>query len=125
MMLDLVPLFIAATALRALLRAGISLPGPFPLQTATGAAIAAAANNMPTAAALHAIGPSGLWAAILSAAIGPNLLLWGSVATLICRRIARDGGTDLSPGRFTALGSVLVPVQLTVAFAGLHLTGAL
>jgi Na+/H+ antiporter NhaD/arsenite permease-like protein len=100
------------------------LPGAFPMQTATGAAIAAAANNLPAAAALRAIGASGRWAAILSAAIGPNLLLWGSVATLICRRIARDGGTDLSVGRFTALGSILVPLQLAIAFAGLHLTGA-
>lgn len=125
MMLDLVPLFVAATALRALLGAGIPLPGAFPMQTATGAAIAAAANNLPAAAALHAIGASGRWAAILAAAIGPNLLLWGSVATLICRRIARDGGTDLSAGHFTALGSLLVPIQLAIAFAGLHLTGAL
>lgn len=58
-------------------------------------------------------------------AIGPNLLLWGWVATLICRRIARDGGTDLSAGRFTAFGSLLLPLQLAIAFAGLHLTGAL
>jgi len=55
----------------------------------------------------------------------PGLLLTGSVATLICRRIARDAGAALRAWQFTAIGSVLVPAQLAVAVIGLHLTGAL
>jgi arsenical pump membrane protein len=58
-------------------------------------------------------------------AIGPGLLLAGSVATVICRRIARDAGTVLSAWQFTAIGAVLVPAQLAAAVTGLHLTGAL
>lgn len=63
--------------------------------------------------------------AILATAIGPGLLLTGSVATLICRRIARDAGAVLSAWQFTAVGSVLVPAQLAAAAIGLHLAGAL
>jgi hypothetical protein len=40
--------------------------------------------------------PQGLWAAILASTIGPNLLITGSVATLISRRIARDAGARLT-----------------------------
>jgi Na+/H+ antiporter NhaD/arsenite permease-like protein len=74
---------------------------------------------------LRRAGTPGLWAAILATAIGPGLLLTGSVATVICRRIARDAGTALHSWQYTAAGSVLVPAQLAAAFIGLHLTGAL
>jgi len=70
-------------------------------------------------------GTAGLWAAILATAIGPGLLLTGSVATLICRGIARDADAALRASQFAAIGSVLVPAQLTAAVIGLHLTGAL
>ena len=78
-------------------------------------------NNLPAAAALRPAGTAGLWAAILATAIGPGLLLTGSVATLICRRIARDAGAALRAWQFTAIGSVLVPAQLAAAVIGLHL----
>jgi arsenical pump membrane protein len=66
-----------------------------------------------------------LWAAILATTIGPNLLITGSVATLISRRIARDGGARLSAWQFSAIGLVLVPAQLAAAILGLHLVRAL
>jgi Na+/H+ antiporter NhaD/arsenite permease-like protein len=87
--------------------------------------LACAAGNLPAAAAMVPAGPEGLWAAILAATIGPNLLVTGSVATLIARRIARDGGAGLGAGRFSAVGAVLVPAQLAAAVLGLHVTGAL
>jgi Na+/H+ antiporter NhaD/arsenite permease-like protein len=58
-------------------------------------------------------------------ALGPNLLVTGSLATVICRRMARDAGGDLGALRFSAVGAVVTPVLFAVAFAGLHLTGAL
>jgi arsenical pump membrane protein len=82
-------------------------------------------SNLPAAAALVPAGPAGLWAAVLATAVGPNLLLAGSVATLIARRIARDGGASLTAWRFSALGAALVPAQLAAATLGLHLAGAL
>jgi len=32
------------------------------------------------------------------------LLLTGTVATVICRRLAREGGADLGPVRFSLVG---------------------
>src|SRR6266700_5623467 len=123
--LDLVPMFAAASAIRAILTAGVALRGGLAVQLIVGSALSCAVSNLPAAAALHPAGTAGLWAAILATAIGPGLLLTGSVATLICRRIARDAGAALSAVQFTAIGAVLVPAQLAVAVVGLHLTGAL
>ena len=110
---------------RAARRTASRLHGSFAGQLAGGAALAAGLNNLPAAAALHPAGPPGLWAAILATTIGPDLLITGSVATLICRRIARDAGAALSAWQFTAIGSALIPAQLAAATLGLHITGAL
>jgi Na+/H+ antiporter NhaD/arsenite permease-like protein len=121
----LLPMFCIASGTRALLGTGLALHGSLTAQLAQGSALAAAASNLPAAAALTPGSTAGLWAAILATAIGPSLLLTGSVATLICRRIARDGGTTLGAGQFTITGLLLVPAQLAAAALGLHLTGAL
>lgn len=123
--LDLVPMFACATAIRSLLGAELILQGGFARQAAIGILLAAGVNNLPAAAAVHAIGNSGPWAAILAMAIGPNVVLTGSVATLICRRIARDDGVRLGAARLSLIGIALVPLQILVAVAGLHATGAL
>ena len=124
-MLDLLPMFLIASAVRALLGPGLSLHGSFTAQLAHGTILACAVGNLPAAAAMVPAGPEGLWAAILAATIGPNLLITGSVATLIARRIARDGGAGLGAWRFSAVGAALVPAQLAAAALGLHITGAL
>jgi hypothetical protein len=49
---------------------------------------------------------------------GPDLVITGSVATLICRRIARDVGAGLSAWQFTAIGAALIPAQFAVATLG-------
>jgi Na+/H+ antiporter NhaD/arsenite permease-like protein len=123
--LDLIPMFAAASAIRAILAAGIALRGGLAAQLAIGSAVTAVANNLPTAAVLRPAGWAGLWAAILATAIGPGLFITGSVATLICRRIARDAGAKLRALQFSAIGSALLPAQLAAAVIGLHLTGAL
>jgi hypothetical protein len=122
--LDLVPMFLIASGVRALLGTGLALHGSFPGQLAAAATLACAAGNLPAAALLPA-GPPGLRAAILATTVGPNLLITGSVATLIWRRIARGGGARLTAWRFSALGAALVPARLAAATLGLHVTGVL
>jgi len=123
--LDLVPMFGIAAGIRALLGTGIALHGGFAGQFAEGTALACAASNLPAAAAIVPAGTGGLWAAILATTMGPNLLVTGSVATLIARRIARDAGARLTARQFSTAGIVLVPAQLAAATLGLYLTGVL
>jgi arsenical pump membrane protein len=120
---DLVPMFLLASAIRALLGTGLTLHGSFTGQLAGEALLASAVSNLPAAAATVPAGTPGLWAAILATTVGPGLLVTGSVATLIARRIAHDGNTRLSAWQFTAIGLALVPAQLAAATLGLHLTG--
>ncbi|MBO0836911.1 MAG: hypothetical protein J2P28_15585 [Actinobacteria bacterium] len=123
--LDLLPMFVSAAAIRAILATGITLRGDLAAQLVLGSALACGVNNLPAAALLHPAGLAGLWAAILATAIGPGVLVFGSVATMICRRIARDASATLSFWRYTSIGLILVPAQLAVAVIGLRLTGAL
>jgi Na+/H+ antiporter NhaD/arsenite permease-like protein len=122
---DLVPMFLIASGIRALLGTGLVLHGSFASQLTGGSALAAAADNLPAAAAVLPASRPGLWAAILATTIGPNLLATGSVATLISRRIARDAGARLSAWQITAIGLALVPAQLAAATLGLHIAGVL
>jgi Na+/H+ antiporter NhaD/arsenite permease-like protein len=104
--LDLVPLFLIATGIRALLGTSLALHGSFTSQLAHGTILACVASNLPAAAAILPAGARGLWAAILASTIGPNLLITGSVATLISRRIARDAGPGSPPGSSAPSGSL-------------------
>ncbi len=122
---DLMPLFFIASGIRTLLGTGLVLHGSFTSQLAQGAVLAAAADNLPAAAAILPASTPGLWAAILATTIGPNLLITGSVATLITRRIAHNGGVKPSARQFSAIGLALVPAQLAAATLGLHVIGAL
>ena len=123
--LDLVPMFLIASGVRALLGTGLALHGSFTGQLAEGAMLACAASNLPAAAAILPAGEPGLWAAILATTVAPNLLITGSVATLITRRIARDAGARLTAWQFSAFGIALIPAQLAAASLGLHITGVL
>jgi arsenical pump membrane protein len=122
-MLDLVPMFLIASGIRALLGPGLALHGSATAQLAVGALLACGVSNLPAAAAMLPAGVPGLWAAILATTVGPNLLMTGSVATLICRRIARDAGARLAVWQFSALGVALVPAQLAAAIIGLQVGG--
>lgn len=125
-MLDLVPMFLVASEVRALLGPGLAMHGGFVGQLADRAVLACAANNLPAAAASCPPERRGLWAAILATTIGPNLLVTGSMATMITRRrIARDSGATLAIWRFSLIGAALVPAQLAAATLGLHITGIL
>jgi len=74
---DLMPMFLLASAIRALLETGLTLHGSLTSQLATGALLAATANNLPVAAAIAPAGTPALWAAILATTIGPVLLVTG------------------------------------------------
>jgi hypothetical protein len=67
-LVDLIPMFAIATAIRALLVTGVTLGGGFISQVVTGSALAATANNLPAAAAVRPVGSVGEWAAILAMA---------------------------------------------------------
>ena len=118
-------MILGATAIRALLWSGVGLHGPLIGRVATASVLAATADNLPAAAAVHAAGAVSRWAAVLGLAIGPNLFLTGSLATVICRRSMRDAGVDLPWRRFSLAGLALVPLQLAAASLGLGVTGAL
>lgn len=120
---DLGAMFVIAVALRALFPAGVLLAGGFARIAATGSVFAAVGNNLPVAAVIRTA-PAGAWPATLAMAIGPNLLLTGSVATVICRRLAREEGSDVSARSFTAAGLLLTPPLIAIAYVGLRITGA-
>ena len=122
---DLAAMFLLASALRALWTAGVTLPGGFAEQAMAGAGMASAADNLPVAAVVHGGTGAGPWAAILAMSAGANLFVTGSVATVLCRRLAIEAGATFPLRRFALTGAVLLPVQLAVAYAGPRLTGAI
>lgn len=124
-LIDLVPMFLAAAAIRALLGTGLTLPGGFIEQFIGAGLLAAAVNNLPAAAAVHAVGATSQWAAISAMAMGPNIFLTGSVATLICRRIAHDHGAGLPLAGYSLVGIALLPLQVLAAVIGFKLMGAI
>ena len=83
--------------------------------------LAAGANNLPAAAALAATTGTATWTGVWAMAVGPNLLLTGSVATIICRRLVLERGVAFDWRRFSLLGAVLLPIQFVVANLGLLL----
>ena len=119
--LDLVPMYLIASAIRALLGRGLLLHGGFVAQFAVGSLLAAGVNNLPAAAAVGIPSTDVPWAPILAMAMGPNLLITGSIASIICRRIALDLGVRFESGTFSLLGAAMLPPQLLAALAGLAL----
>jgi arsenical pump membrane protein len=124
-LVDLVPMFVAAAAIRALLGGGVTLTGGWVGQLGMASGLAAGADNLPAAAAVVASRGPSIWAAVLGLAIGPNLVVTGSVASLIARRITLSHGVGFGVVRFSLLGASLLPLQLAVAVIGLHFTGAI
>lgn len=122
---DLVAMFLIASAIRTLLPNGLVLPGSFAEQAGLGSVLASGLNNLPLAAALAPASQAARWAGVLAAAIGPNLLVTGSIATILCRRAAREAGSELPALTFSLVGFALVPIQLVLAFAGLRIVGAI
>ena len=123
--LDLVAMFFVASGLHAVWTTGITLPGGFAMQTLTGSMLASAVDNLPAAAVVHGGAGLGPWTAILAMSIGANVFLIGSVATVISRRLAAESGARFSLATFTLIGVALLPLQLSAAYVGLRVTGAI
>jgi Na+/H+ antiporter NhaD/arsenite permease-like protein len=119
--LDLVPMFVIASAMRALLGGGITLRGGVVTQFLVGSLLAAGANNLPVAAVVRTATTAVPWGAICAMAMGPNLLVTGSIASIICRRSAIDLGVRFESSTFSLLGASLLPFQFVAAYVGLTL----
>lgn len=106
---------------RALLGRGLLLHGGFVAQFVVGSLLAAGANNLPAAAAVGIPALDVPWTPSLAMAMGPNLLITGSIVSIICRRITLDLGVRFEPGTFSALGAAMLPLPFLAASAGLAL----
>ncbi|MDQ1630716.1 MAG: arsenical pump rane protein [Frankiaceae bacterium] len=88
-------------------------PGGSARVTAAAAAAANGVNNLPAYLALErSTSPGDLPALLVGVNVGPLVLLWGSLATLLWRERCRARGVHISARQFTLLGLAGVPVLL-------------
>lgn len=96
----------------------------------TGAALSNLVNNLPTYTAVEAVVPPGdtttLLALLIGTNVGPLVLPWGSMATLLWFDLVsgRQGGAEsqrlrVPIGRFTAAGAVLAAIGTLAGLAAL------
>ncbi|MEV5438371.1 SLC13 family permease [Streptomyces sp. NPDC052682] len=114
-----------AGALHRVLPDGAGLPALLGV-AALAAVLANLINNLPAVLVLLPLtagaGPGAVLAVLLGVNIGPNLTYAGSLATLLWRRIAQQGGHRAGLGEFTRLGLLAVPAALVPAVVGLWLS---
>jgi arsenical pump membrane protein len=85
-----------------------------------GAASANLVNNLPAYLALErSVPPADLPALLVGVNVGPLVLLWGSLATLLWRERCRARGVHVSAAQFTLLGLAGVPVVLAATLLAL------
>lgn len=113
-------------AVSALVGSGDQLPDL--LQVAgVGAVAGNLLNNLPAYLVLepHAAGDGDtrLLSLLLGTNLGPMVLLWGSLATLLWRERLRARGLDVSAGQFARFGLVGVPVVLVTSTVAFWLAG--
>ena len=91
-----------------------------------GAVASNLVNNLPAYLVLEPQvaggGDTRLLALLLGTDLGPMVLLWGSLATLLWRERLRARGLDVSARQFAAFGVVGVPVLLLASTLALHLS---
>lgn len=83
------------------------------------------ANNLPSYLALERVADGRkdqLLGLLLGTNLGPLVLLWGSLATLLWRERCKARGVHIGPWEFARVGLVGVPVLLVVSWAGLLVT---
>ncbi len=95
------------------------------LRTAgVGAAASNLANNLPAYLALEPVADAHrptMFGLLLGTNLGPLVLLWGSLATLLWRERCRARGVRVSAGEFARLGLVGVPLLLLASWLALLL----
>ena len=93
-----------------------------------GAVASNLVNNLPAYLVLEPRvaggGDTRLLALLLGTNLGPMVLLWGSLATLLWRERLRARGLDVSARQFAAFGVVGVPVLLLASTVALHLSAS-
>ncbi len=99
------------------------------LWTASSAALASnVVNNIPAALLARSIlqaahaSPPALYGALLGTNIGPNMTLFGSLATMLVLTTARKKGEDIRGLDFFKVGVVVTPIVLAAAALTLWLT---
>ena len=97
------------------------------LRTAgVGAGTSNVANNLPSYLALERVTDGrqhqtlGL---LIGTNVGPLVLIWGSLATLLWRERCKAKGVDISPWQFARLGLVGVPLLVLASWGSLLVTG--
>jgi len=107
--------------------AGTSASGPGLLRMAgVSAATANLANNLPAFAALQPVAGASvprMLALLIGTNLGPLILLWGSLATLLWRERCVARGVRISAREFAIVGAIGVPLLLTAAVLGLIAVG--
>jgi arsenical pump membrane protein len=84
------------------------------------AGVANVFNNLPAYLALEReTSRHDLLALLCGVNIGPLILLWGSVATLLWRERCKARGVDIGAGQFARIGLVGVPIVLAAALGAL------
>jgi arsenical pump membrane protein len=80
-------------------------------------------NNLPAYLALEReTSRHDLPALLLGVNIGPLILVWGSIATLLWRERCKARGVVIGAGQFARLGLIGVPIVLAAALGALALT---
>jgi arsenical pump membrane protein len=84
-------------------------------------------NNLPAYLVIEPQAERGgdirLLALLLGTNLGPLVLLWGSLATLLWRDRCRARGVEVSAGQFASFGLVGVPIVLVASTLALTVTG--
>jgi arsenical pump membrane protein len=84
-------------------------------------------NNLPAFAALQPVADSSvprMLALLVGVNLGPLILLWGSLATLLWRERCAARGVQISARQFAAVGVAGVPLLLAAAVLGLVVAGS-
>lgn len=102
-------------------------PGDGPLAALRTAAVtgglANLVNNLPAYYAMEGGDQTHVLAVLLGANVGPLVLLWGSLATLLWRERCRARGLEVSAREFATVGVVGVPLLLVATTVALLATG--
>jgi arsenical pump membrane protein len=96
--------------------------------TGVGAVASNLVNNLPAYLVIEPQAAEGgdirLLALLVGTNVGPMVLLWGSLATLLWRERCRARGVEVSARQFATLGLVGVPVVLVATTLALTVTGS-
>jgi arsenical pump membrane protein len=91
-----------------------------------GAGASNIANNLPTYLAVERVTDGRqhqLLGLLIGTNVGPLVLLWGSLATVLWRERCKARGVEISAWEFARLGLIGVPLLLLASWASLVLTG--